>query len=119
MKKKNLKVIKPIVLISLLVLSIILIWVISVVIHEYVHKFDYRNIPKSSEEFCFLNNCVKDGQKGLAYYYFVPSTKEAREEALGIQKYTETHAMIVQLVFVGIFGISIGILFVNLWEKWK
>ena len=95
MKEKN----KRLAMISICVILFLVItpcvYVGSIYAHELSHKWDFRNIEKTNEEFCVLNNC-NDGTV-LGNYGFTSDDKY-RDEIERISKHTEIRAYAVSLL---------------------
>ena len=92
----------------LILLSIVYLFGVffsGVYIHELVHKFEYRNIPKENESICVsvLMNC--EGHFGFYYPEYDPKSQEE-------VKHTELYPSIITIIY---FIVCI-VLFVWFWE---
>jgi len=84
----------------IIILGIILWFAImlsSMYVHEYYHKFDYKNIETINERVCVLNNC---GDGNLGSYTFDLVNAEDYDKVLEIKKYTEYKAYSVQSAYI-------------------
>lgn len=82
--------------------------VLSIVGHELIHQYDYRNIEKTNESFCF-GSCGE----GFGTYTFIPN-EDQRAEAMRIHQTTEIRAwsftiltLIIYLIVVLYFLIKL------------
>ncbi len=86
----------------------------SIWVHEFTHKFEYKDIPKekNTEELCALNVCKNRlNADEMGYYTFIPANKEAEEKALSIHKTSEPYAYSVQFIFYALLcGLGSGAL---------
>jgi len=109
-KKKNKK--KKIVTISFVILflfSLVGLFMIGIIGHENMHKWNYRNVTKLSEEVCYLNfNWSSDNWIG---YYKMEYPNEQKEEVNKLKEYSEFKAYgvlgIILLIYIFVFSISI------------
>lgn len=102
--------------IILLVVLQIPFLILSIAGHELIHKYDYRNIEKTNESFCF-GSCGE----GFGHYTFIPN-EEQREEAMKIHQTTEIRAWtftISILVLYLVIIIYLMIKFVKGGVEWK
>ena len=83
----------------IIVLGIVLWFLImfsSFYIHEYYHKFDYRNIETTNENVCVLFNC-ESGHLGS--YTFDLINDNDYIDVLKIREYTEYKAYLIQSAY--------------------
>jgi hypothetical protein len=82
---------------KIFIFSVVLIdlVVMSIVLHEYVHKFDYRNIEKFNEKMCILDCDGNAGYYSFEYYL----DEENYQKYLEISKYTEFHAYFADFIW--------------------
>ena len=87
------------------IIAFLLIMIGSIYVHEYYHKYEMRNIEKTSDSLCvsLLLNC--DGQFG--YYRVEGDNEQEHEKALKIMENWENRAYFVQLMFVVDFNLII------------
>lgn len=92
---------KRIIKIPLIVFSGMILWLAimlsSIVVHEYYHKFEMRNIEKISDDICIsmFANC----DDGFGYYRIFLANEEASKRALEITEGWEMRAYLVQTAF--------------------
>jgi len=88
---------KIIILISLLLFQIPVIMG-SIYLHEHVHKWDFKDIPKTDESFCVGFDC---GEGLLGSYSFnFDDTSELVKQYQDIKQYSEYKAYGVQGLFL-------------------
>lgn len=74
------------------------------ILHENLHRFDFRNIDKISEEVCYLDSNIEG-------YYKVNPKAGQDEEVDNIKKYWEYRAYGVTFFILMIFIVSFFITF--------
>jgi hypothetical protein len=122
------KKLKKLILISLFIISIFAIWSLSTILHEFVHKFEYREIIKTSESMCFLGinynftNQEVYSEKcfgGIldAHYKLMPSNFDEMRKAQIIYATSEIYAYVIQFLFMLMTAIPATLLFIKRWDK--
>lgn len=80
--------------------------IFSIFIHEKIHQFNYRDIEREYDRFCWWDcNIEGDGEYTIASYTILP-LEEDYQKAIIIHNYTEYNAYIGQLLYI----ISINLL---------
>ena len=75
------------------------IFMTSIIIHEYVHYYDFKDYVENDGMCIVANPFIADG---FAYYSFDVSVENSKkEEFKRIDKYTELKASIITLLFFG------------------
>ncbi len=106
MRKKKLKVIKFFIL---SILALFLVFYFSVWIHEFSHKFIYRNIEKTNESICVMGITYHYGNNSLKFekcmglfghYNLQPTTLESYTRAMKIYKNQEIFPDLIQSAFL-------------------
>jgi len=72
------------------------------ILHEHLHRLDYRHIEKISDEICYLDSNIE------GYYKFTPKPGQD-EEIDTITQFTELRAYIVSAIILIIFLISFSV----------
>ena len=85
----------------------------SLYIHEYSHKWDYRNIEKTNEKVCVIYDC---GDGNLGRYSFKLTNTNEYDKVLEIKKYTEYKAYLMQFDFV-LINTIIALLLIGRYKK--
>jgi len=96
--------------IILFVFSLLGVFVGSMIVHENIHKLDYSNIPKMSEEMCYLDSNWE------GYYKF--SVMDEQMDAISkIDKYTDVKAYSSMFIVGIIYLLAYAIVFNYISEK--
>ena len=80
------------------------------ILHEHLHRLDYRHIEKISDEICYLDSNIE------GYYKFVPKPNQ-KEEVDSITRYAELKAYSVSVIILIIFLLSFFITTKHILEK--
>ena len=102
-KKYPYKKRKPIVIISfaiLIIFSFVGLLIGGGIIHENIHKSDYRSVSKFSDEMCYLTS-------GWEGYYGFEFPDNQQEEVKRVLQYTEFKAYGIQSIITLIYFVAI------------
>lgn len=94
--------------IVLLIFSIFGVIFASVIIHENIHKFDYRDIEKINEEICYLSFSKR---MPIGYYYF-ETGENVTEIEMGM-KMAEIKAYSVSVILMLIWVLALTIVLIK------
>lgn len=84
--------------IFVLSLSLVGIFVVSTVLHEEFHRFDFRDVEKTNEEICYLAP-----GKNMGYYTFYVLEGKEQDKVEEIQRFAEYKAYSIDILITFIY----------------